>query len=55
MVAAIKASARARDFTETALAEPFFRAITRQALAAMLEFRAEARPPANDAFCATVE
>ena len=37
MVAAIKASPHARDFTETVLAEPFFRAIARQALAAMLE------------------
>ena len=35
MVAAIKASAHARDFADTALAEPFFRAVTRQTLSVM--------------------
>ena len=36
MVAAIKASGLARDFAETVLAEPFFRAVARQALTALL-------------------
>jgi tetratricopeptide (TPR) repeat protein len=36
MVAAIRASPHARDFAATALAEPFFRSVTRQTLGVML-------------------
>ena len=36
MVSAIRASSHARDFTTTALAEPFFRAVAHRTLTAML-------------------
>ena len=49
MVAAIKASGHARDFAETVLAEPFFRAVVSQSLTLSAPGSATNRAPFSDA------